>query len=165
MTWHDLIYHNKLWYDIHKMGWNGNLIIFVNVLEADSSESLTRWIIWCFWISDFLWKLENQKGASNWKFCCCDPSNLSGYSIMIMNNDGTLTLGARASRAMPLIWFSRNILASPPGPLFNIKMSPYQYRKSNCGDKMVVSFYPHNGISHTGKMASLYWTKATDGLR
>ena len=34
----------------------------------------------------------------------------------------------------------------------------YQYRKSHCGDKTVVrSSYLHNGISYTGKMASLYW--------
>ena len=45
-----------------------------------------------------------------------------------------------------------------PGPWFNIKMSSYQYRKSHCGDKTVVrSSYLHNGISYTGKMASLYW--------
>ena len=44
------------------------------------------------------------------------------------------------------------------GPWFNIKMSPYQYRKSHCGDKTVVrSSYHHNGISCVGKMAFLYW--------
>ena len=37
-------------------------------------------------------------------------------------------------------------------------MSSYQYRKSHCGDKTVVrSSYLHNGISYTGKMATLYW--------
>ena len=37
-------------------------------------------------------------------------------------------------------------------------MSSYQYRKSHCGDKTVVRLsYLHNGISYTGKMASLYW--------
>ena len=47
------------------------------------------------------------------------------------------------------------------GPWFNIKMSSYQYRKSHCGDKTVVrSSYLHNGISYTGKMASLYWIRA-----
>ena len=47
------------------------------------------------------------------------------------------------------------------GPLFNIKMSSYLYRKSHCGDKTVVrSSYLHNGISYTGKMSSLYWTGA-----
>ena len=47
---------------------------------------------------------------------------------------------------------------STSGPWFNIKMSSYQYRKSRCGDKMVIrSFYLHNGISYIGKMASLYW--------
>ena len=45
------------------------------------------------------------------------------------------------------------------GPWFHTKMSSYQYRKSHCGDKTVVrSSYLHNGISYTGKMASLYWT-------
>ena len=45
-----------------------------------------------------------------------------------------------------------------PGPWFNLKMPSYQYRKSNCGNKSVVrSSYLHNGISYTGKMASLYW--------
>ena len=47
------------------------------------------------------------------------------------------------------------------GPCFNIKMPSYQYRKSHCGDKTVVrSSYLHNGISYTGKMASLYWIRA-----
>ena len=45
-----------------------------------------------------------------------------------------------------------------PGPWFNIKIQSYQYRKSHCGDKTVVrSSYLHNGISYTGKVASLYW--------
>ena len=48
-----------------------------------------------------------------------------------------------------------------PGHRFNIKMSPYQYRKFHCGDKTVVrSSYLHNGISYTGKMTSLYWIGA-----
>ena len=48
-----------------------------------------------------------------------------------------------------------------PGPWFNIKMSSHQYRKSHCGDKTVVrSSYPHNGISYTGKMTSLYWIRS-----
>ena len=46
-------------------------------------------------------------------------------------------------------------------PRFNIKMPSYQYRKSHSGDKTVVrSSYLHNGISYTGKMASLYWISA-----
>ena len=50
-----------------------------------------------------------------------------------------------------------------PGPWFNIKMSSYQYRKSHCGDKTVVrSSYLNNGISYTGKTASLYWVGAQD---
>ena len=52
-----------------------------------------------------------------------------------------------------LTWWQKG-----PGPRFNIKMSSYQYRKSHCGDKTVVtSSYLHNSISYTGKTASLYW--------
>ena len=48
-----------------------------------------------------------------------------------------------------------------PGLSFNINMSSYQYRKSLCGDKMILRpSYLHNGISYTGKMASLYWIRA-----
>ena len=44
------------------------------------------------------------------------------------------------------------------GPWLNIKMTSYQYRKSHCGDKTILRpSYLHNGISYTGKMASLYW--------
>ena len=44
-----------------------------------------------------------------------------------------------------------------PGPWFNIKMLSYQYRKSHCGDKTVVSLsYIHNGISYTGKITYFY---------
>ena len=40
-------------------------------------------------------------------------------------------------------------------------MSSYQYRKSHRWDKTVVrSSYLHNGIFYTGKMSSLYWTRA-----
>ena len=47
------------------------------------------------------------------------------------------------------------------GPWFNINMTSYQYRKSHCGDKMIVkSSYLHNVISFTGKMTSLYWLSA-----
>ena len=53
-----------------------------------------------------------------------------------------------------LAWYS-------PGPWFNIKMSSYQYRKSHCGDKMILRpSYLHNGISYTGNMSSLYWIRA-----
>ena len=62
-------------------------------------------------------------------------------------------------RKMLSIYVNRlyiSILSS--GPLFNIKMSSYQYGKCHCGEKTVVrSSYLHNGISYTGKMTSLYW--------
>ena len=44
------------------------------------------------------------------------------------------------------------------GAWFNIKMSSCQYRKSRCGDETIVRLsHLHNGISYTGKIASLYW--------
>ena len=45
------------------------------------------------------------------------------------------------------------------GTWFNIKMSSYQYRKIHCGDKTALrqSNY-YNGISYSGKIASVYWT-------
>ena len=47
------------------------------------------------------------------------------------------------------------------GPWFNRKMSSYQYRKSHYGDKTILRPpYLPNGISYTGKMASLYWIRA-----
>ena len=50
-----------------------------------------------------------------------------------------------------------------PGGWFNKKMSSYQYRKSLCGDKMILRpSYLHNGISYTGKMTSLYWIRALE---
>ena len=42
----------------------------------------------------------------------------------------------------------------------NIKMSSYQYRKSHCGDKMILwQSYLHNGISYNDMMTSLYWIR------
>ena len=49
---------------------------------------------------------------------------------------------------------------SPEGR-FNIKMSSYQYRNSQCGDKTILlPSYIHNGISYTDKTTSLYWMRA-----
>ena len=59
------------------------------------------------------------------------------------------------------VWCLWPIDFEEPGPQINIKMSSYQPRKSHCGDKTVVrSSYLRNGISYTGKMASLYWIRA-----
>ena len=52
-----------------------------------------------------------------------------------------------------------HIMTKTSGPRFNTNMSPYQYRKSHCGDKTIArSSYLHTRISYTGKMVSLYWT-------
>ena len=40
-------------------------------------------------------------------------------------------------------------------------MTPYQYRKSHCGDNTISRpSYLHNGISYTGNRTSLYWIGA-----
>ena len=58
--------------------------------------------------------------------------------------------------AVMLYWLSY-IHYMYSGPQFNIKMTSYQYRKSHCGDKMILRLsYLHNGISYTGKTTSLY---------
>ena len=60
-----------------------------------------------------------------------------------------------------VLWRTNPYDMENTGPWFNIKMWSYQYRKSHCGDKTVErSSYLHNGISYTGKTASLYWIGA-----
>ena len=45
-------------------------------------------------------------------------------------------------------------------------MPSYQYRESHCGDKTILRpSYLHNGISYTGKMASLFWIRALSSDR
>ena len=51
------------------------------------------------------------------------------------------------------------------GAWFNIVMPSYQYRKSHCGDKMILRpSYLHNGISYIGKTTSLYWIRAQKSI-
>ena len=65
----------------------------------------------------------------------------------------TQVLPSHFMESLHLIWSS--------GPWFNINILSYQYRKSHCGDKTILRpSYLHNGISYTGKMASLYWIRA-----
>ena len=46
------------------------------------------------------------------------------------------------------------------GGWFSTKMFSYLYRKSHCGDKMILQpSYPHRGISYIGKMTTLYWIR------
>ena len=60
-----------------------------------------------------------------------------------------------------LVWLAFCQLFCSPGARFNIKMTSYQYRKSHCGDKMILRpSYLQYGISYTGKMTSLYWIRA-----
>ena len=59
---------------------------------------------------------------------------------------------------IPILVRRHFYIETDPGLSCNIKMTFYQYRKSHCGDKMVVrSSYLHSGIFYSGKLASLHW--------
>ena len=76
----------------------------------------------------------------------------------------TWLTGSGYNKDCPIATQEDNINITNPwmsGPWFNIKMSSYQHRKSHCGDKTILRpSYLHNGISYTGKTASLYWIGA-----
>ena len=73
-----------------------------------------------------------QKYSSNMNMIC---DMESAFFLMIQKNPGKL---------------------KEPGPWFNIKTVPYQYRNSRCADKMILRpCYLHNGISYPG-MTTVY---------
>ena len=50
-----------------------------------------------------------------------------------------------------------------PGGWFDVKMPPYQYNKSICGDKTILRpSYLHSGISYTEKMTFYIESKPCD---
>ena len=60
---------------------------------------------------------------------------------------------------IPILVRQHFYIETAPDLSCNTKMTFYQYRKSHCGDKMVVrSSYLHSGIFYSGKLASLHWT-------
>ena len=112
-------------------------------------------------IADPLWGESTTHKASNnlWCFLCSWHEQAVEQTVQVLVIWVTLTL------IWPW-WFMIAMRQASVGShdtliswaWFNIKMSSYQYRKSHCGEKMVIrSSYLHNGISYTGKMASLYW--------
>ena len=86
-------------------------------------------------------------------------NNNDSYTVMSRANlwpDQIITFDMGANLIFFNMWIMTFWSMSPRGR-FNIKMSSYQYRKSHCGDKMILwSSYLHSGISYTGKMASFY---------
>ena len=92
------------------------------------------------------------------------PAVSSKYQARVQNMlNRTLFLRLRTSNR----WLSARLQyttapnSKHTGQWFNINMLSYQYRKSHCGDKTILRpSYLHNGISYTGKMASLYWIRA-----
>ena len=88
-----------------------------------------------YWSNAGRWNSPQTKKRSayikSW-YCSCWCLNYAGAST-----DMILT--------WELIWY-------------DIKMSSYWYRKSHCGNKLILLLsYLHNVISYTGK-TSLYWT-------
>ena len=72
---------------------------------------------------------------------------------LLMPYDDILAQVMACSLMTPMLTYHQ---CGPVTITFNINMPSYQYRKSHCGDKMILwPSYLHNGISHTGKMASL----------
>ena len=75
-------------------------------------------------------------------------------------------LNSLSKKQSTVWWLSNSVTCARyfsdlPGPWFNIKMSYFQYRKSHCGAKTILRpSYLHNGISYTGKTASLCWIGA-----
>ena len=89
----------------------------------------------------------------------CDFLPMLGFKLNCVSKGGLWQIPYSNLWFFPsvMVWF--RLIVSWSMPWFNIKISSYQYRKSYCRDKTVVrSSYLHNGISYTGKMASLYWT-------
>ena len=87
--------------------------------------------------------------------------------------ESSLHLLSSCAIKLPNTGNSTALRCSNAGTWFNIKMRSYQYRKSYCGNKMVLrSCYLHNRIYYTGKtsfyleleplvsMTSLWWRKA-----
>ena len=65
------------------------------------------------------------------------------YSILIITSRLLAMIYQQASQV--------SCFLPQPGPRFSIKMSPYQFLKSHCGDKTVgISSLLHNGISDNG---------------
>ena len=51
------------------------------------------------------------------------------------------------------------------GSLYDTNIPSYQDGKSHCKDKMIrYAFYLHNGISYTGKTATIHWNGPKMGL-
>ena len=96
--------------------------------------------------------------------------NMFGFSIISKHWESTGSWNPSSWKTRAYLYYTTIIMTDmmtwwhkEPGPRFNIKMTSYQYRKSHCGDKTILRpSYLHNGISYTGKTASLYWIGALD---
>ena len=120
--------------------WTNAGLLLIKPLGTNFSEML-------FGIQTFSFKKMHFKMSSaKWRPFCFGLNVLSWHRLRFYVTAYGALIGCGIWR--PLY----------PGPWFNIKMSSYQYRKSQCGDKTVVrSSYLHNGIFYSGKMSSLYW--------
>ena len=86
------------------------------------------------------------------------------YAALITKHIVSMKLVRLTLVLRPLFPYECEIPTGPSmysGAWINIKKTSCQYRKSHCGDKTILRpSYLHNGISYTGKTASLYWFRA-----
>ena len=98
---------------------------------------------------------NNIEGATS--LACCELPHQCIYKQCITGQFASRSPDHPGRHSGLPGWFIRSHLAT--GRPYLCSTASYQYRKSHCGDKTVISSsYLHNGISYTGKMASLYWT-------
>ena len=87
--------------------------------------------------------------------------DLVGYQKLLLHVPETYQLKAQSLKTAGWPHTDFVIIGRRAGPWFNIKMTSYQYRKSHCGDKMILRpSYLQNGTSYTTTMTSLYWIRA-----
>ena len=101
--------------------------------------------------------------SDSWSILCEIPLRWMSrgycwYQVNIGSGDGLVQSGTKPLPEPIIILtpFYKPVWHWSQGPWFNIKMTSYQHKKSDCGDKTTSwPCYLHNGISYTGKMTSL----------
>ena len=117
----------------------------------------------------FMWihyeRLHNHNKAKHNKTVCIFLGICCILDMSLKTTNSRSQLHLSKANELKGLWIQWAKPSDKSGPPFNIKMTSYQYRKSHCGDKMILRpSYLHNGISYTGKTTSLYWIRALQYL-
>ena len=133
------------------------------ILRIKLTWNNLQWRIYFSWIIDIPYAIlnmtthmdKNDKLVWSGNFPSgCNVHNISFYYDFSLVRHSIRTFRGMNEKMQSII------VKSSPGPWFNIKLSSYQYRKSDYGDKTILRpSYLHNGVSYTGKMTSLYWIR------